>query len=184
MAFVTVGPFTLTTRDTAAVIWLAIGVAAILLMPGVRKSLAGAARSLLPFVLPLALFAGWMTLVIVLVNRLGVWNRSLLKETLIWFAVSGLALFFRFMRPTTEKRFFVHTALDVLRVGIFATVSCRLQSGCDGWRRPERRTSVGLRIGPRGGEMGDGARAVHDRRTISTEAGSSPTGPTTRGEAH
>lgn len=119
MAFLTVGPFTLTTRDIAAVIWLVIAVAAILLMPGVRRSLGGAARSLLPFVLPLALFAGWMTLVIVLVNRLGVWNWSLLKETLIWFAVSGLALFFRFMRPATEKRFFVNAALDALRVGVF-----------------------------------------------------------------
>lgn len=119
VAFVALGPLTLTTRDTAALTWLGVAVAAVLFMPTVRRSLGAVARSLVPFLVPLVLYAGWISLVTYLAYRFGAWEWSLLKDSLIWFVVSGAALLFRFTRPATEKHFFLRTALDALRVSAF-----------------------------------------------------------------
>jgi len=126
MNFITFGPLTLTTRDTAALIWLGIGLVALLSSAGMRRTIGGVVRALVRFLVPLALYAGWLTLVILIAWRVGAWEPALLKDTLVWFAVSGAVLFFRFPGAATEQHFFRNRALGTIRVSVLLEVYLNL----------------------------------------------------------
>lgn len=83
-----------------------------------RRSIGGVVRALVPFFVSLALYAGWLALVILIARTVGAWGPTLLKDTLVWFVVSGAVLFFRFRRAATDQHFLRDTTLDTLRISV------------------------------------------------------------------
>lgn len=96
------GPMDLSNRDMAFLLWFAV--AAIMLLawrPG-REAVLGILRVLRGKLLVVALlYAAHFALVIAGAQVLGIWNATLLKETLAWFVLAGLPLLTKF--PETYK---------------------------------------------------------------------------------
>src|SRR5258705_12172756 len=92
----------LSNRDIAFLLWL--GVAAIVLLawrPG-RDAVLGILSVLRgEFLIVALLYAAYFALVVSGGHALGIWNTSLLKETLAWFVFAGLPLVAKF--PETYK---------------------------------------------------------------------------------
>ncbi len=109
----------LTTREWASVIWVAVLVVAGLATPFVREALAPSARMLLTlWSLHLAVLTllGWVVLVCYLGAQVGLWNWDLLKDTVIWVLVSGVASIFSALSAGKEEHFFRRSVLATLSV--------------------------------------------------------------------
>lgn len=108
----------LTTRDVAALLWLAVLFAFALARSDIRRSLWSVLVAFRPFVLAMALYAGYVALIVYGAYRLGLWDAGLMKESVVWFLVSGMALFFSFLR-STEPKFFWRTTVATVRASVF-----------------------------------------------------------------
>lgn len=109
----------LTTREWASVIWGTVLVVAGLATPFVREALAPSARMLLTlWSLHTAVLAllGWVVLVCYLGAQVGLWNWDLLKDTVIWVLVSGVASIFSALKAGKEEHFFRRSVLATLSV--------------------------------------------------------------------
>lgn len=85
---------TLTTREAATAFWLAALVLLVLWKGGdARRSFARALATLLgpKLLVPLVLYAVWMSAVVWFAAQVGLWTQPMLKDTLFW-TVPGLAL--------------------------------------------------------------------------------------------
>src|SRR6266508_5293719 len=96
--------------------WLTVFFAWALSRAGVRLSLRELARITLnpKVLLPFLVFGVYITAVVSVANQAGVWNTNLLKDTLLWFVVVGLALLVTFSKATEEGSFFRRTALGTV----------------------------------------------------------------------
>ncbi len=109
----------LTTREWAATVWAAVLVVAGVATPFVRQAFAPALRTLLGFwqlQLALAAFLGWAVLVCCIGGLLGAWSTALLKDTVAWIVVYGVASVFSANRAAKDEHFFRHAALAALSV--------------------------------------------------------------------
>lgn len=111
----------LTTREMATLIWL-VPITTILLwkMPAVRASL----RELIGLflrpipLLPMAIFAAWMVVVVWFAAQVGAWDVSLLKDTFYW-VVPGFILMFGATQAATEQGFFGRRIREAIGVAVF-----------------------------------------------------------------
>jgi hypothetical protein len=112
----------LTNREIAALFWLTIFVTyAAVKNKDVGSSFIHLVRALGRFkiLLPLLLFAANVAGSAWLASLIGLWECSLLKETVIWFVLSGTALLFRSMNASTDEDFFRRTVLDTVGISVF-----------------------------------------------------------------
>lgn len=102
----------LTTREWATLFWLAVLLVFALRSRDFRESLVAVVKSFRGLLVPLLLFGAWVTGVVWVAAQLGLWQTSMLKDTLFW-SVPGLALFVASIRAA-EVGFFRKQLRDAL----------------------------------------------------------------------
>jgi len=110
----------LSTREWAAVFWIAVLAVIGLVTPSIRRGFAPVARTFLvfwQFHITLALFFGWIALICYLARFVGAWNEGLLKDTVAWVVFYGFALILSADRAAKDERFFRRSALTALSIG-------------------------------------------------------------------
>lgn len=105
----------LTNREVALLIWLAIVAVLVLVRPGGRKGVMDLARLVRGKIAVLLIaYAVWTAGAVAVAYALGFWDSDLLKETLAWFAVPGMALLFGFQKAYEGRGFYGRTLLRVV----------------------------------------------------------------------
>lgn len=123
----------LTNRELAALIVLGGFAAFVLVQPNrtkVLKSLGGVLTMLSTprILLPLLLYVGWISAAIAVCGRFGLWNSHLLKPTILWLVLSGLALVLRLNDAIQEPRFFRRAMVRALGVAAIVEFVSALES--------------------------------------------------------
>lgn len=106
----------LTTREWATVFWVAMILVALLAWPVARTAAAPPMKQLLRFWQLHLMLLAWAGVVIYLGNRVGAWNRDLLKDTIAWIVVYSFPTVFSALKAPKEDHFFRRAALSTLSV--------------------------------------------------------------------
>lgn len=106
----------LNNRQIATLIWASVILAYCLTVPGVRSSLAKAARTALhPKIWSIVVLLGaWSLALVHLGSRLGLWTDDLAADTWFWFFTTALVLLFNFERASKEPDFFITASKEIL----------------------------------------------------------------------
>jgi hypothetical protein len=107
-------------RELAILVWLLALLVWALTKPEIRASLMGVLASALhpKIVGPLLGLAVYVVSVCVLAAGVGFWTASLIKETIIWFAISGLILFGNFTKVMQGRALLTRKALLALLAAV------------------------------------------------------------------
>ena len=106
----------LSDRDIVFLIALAAVTTFALSRAGARAMVASILGTLRPFVLVVLGFTAYFVALVAAAQQLGLWNPSLVKDTIAWFIVGGLTLLFRFPKTYEDRRFYRRTALRVIGI--------------------------------------------------------------------
>ena len=109
----------LTNRDIAFLLWFGVAAVALLAWPTGRQAvlgILGALRGKLLFVA--VLYAVYFTLVVAAGQALGIWNTSLLKETLAWFVLAGFPLLFKFPETYDTRGFYRRSTRRLVGIAV------------------------------------------------------------------
>lgn len=111
----------LNNREWAILFWLLVALVWAVLQPAFRSTLRGLGRSLQhpKLLVPLLAMIAYADVFVWLGWRLGVWNWSLIPETVIWFFGSALVLFFNLNKASEQEAFFRRVALRTIEVTVF-----------------------------------------------------------------
>lgn len=111
----------ITNRDIAFLVWLGAFIVFVAWKRDTRRSLLGVLQAVRGKILVLLLaYIAYIAAVVAVAWRLGLWNSGLLKDTIAWLIVPGLALLFGFTKAYEERRFCIRTLARV--VGLTALV--------------------------------------------------------------
>jgi hypothetical protein len=111
----------LTNRELAALVVLALLIAFVLTRPGRDNALRSIHGVLASFaapaiLLPLLLYAGWISAAAFFGAQFGLWDSSLLKATILWLLLSGFALVMRLNDAIEKPGFFRRAVIKTLAV--------------------------------------------------------------------
>ncbi len=111
----------LTNRDLATLFWLGFILILAAAFPKGREIAReiGGALLVRVIVIPSALYACWLGVVVLAARSVGLWNLDLAKDTLAWFAVPGLLLLFK-INDATEAKFFRKKLRQTVTLGAIA----------------------------------------------------------------
>jgi hypothetical protein len=119
---------TLSNRDIASLFWLAVLAVLVMSRAGGRAGIASILRALWGKLLALVLaYWAFLALVVVVAWKLGFWSPDLMKDTVLWALIPGLALIFSFVRAGQERGFYVRTLRRL--VGLTAIVEFYVNLG-------------------------------------------------------
>ncbi len=106
----------ITNRDIATIVWLVVLLIFVSIKADVRASFSSVARAFfkVKIVVPLILFVGWLAAWVWLAAEVGLWERNLLKDTVIWFVVTGLVLLVNANRAAEDDRYVRDTIRSTL----------------------------------------------------------------------
>lgn len=95
------------TRELSILIWISIGLIAIMFSSKMREGLGGVLKILFGTTILIILTAliVYVSLILFLLYKLELWNFSLLKDTLFWFFTTALVLLFNINKAKTEGYF-------------------------------------------------------------------------------
>jgi hypothetical protein len=110
----TLGPISLSNRDLATGYWLVIFGAWVLAKPDVAGGLWRAITTARIFFAPLLLYVGWVIALVMAGRAAGVWELSLLKDTIAYFVVAWVGMFFSFGEASSEVRWFGRTLVRTI----------------------------------------------------------------------
>jgi len=112
---------TFNNRELAALIWISVLAVLVLARAAVRRPVVHMMRLLVgpKLLIPLALLLAYMVGVVFGLWRLHLWMPPLLKDTIVWFVVIGLANYVNITRAMDDERFFSRTAVDSIKVVVF-----------------------------------------------------------------
>lgn len=107
----------LTNREIAVTAWLVGGFLFVLTWRDMRRSVWGIVKVAAGprLAIPAILYASYVWAVVAVAHLVGIWEFSLLKDTLVWFVVGGLVLFGKFLQ-TRSPRFLRRTILATIAV--------------------------------------------------------------------
>jgi hypothetical protein len=116
---VTIGPIELTSRDIATAFWWLVIAIGVVVAGSTRRSVGGLLRATGGLLGILMLYGLWVALLVLLATRVPIgtealWDLAQLKDTVAWFAVSGLLLLFGVTKTTTEPRFYLRRVVDTV----------------------------------------------------------------------
>ena len=123
----------LTNRELAALILLGGLIAFVLVRPGRNKIISSVGGALVtltkPSILvPLLLYVGWIFAAAAGAGRLGLWDSNLLKTTILWLVLSGLALVMNLNDAINKPGFFRRAVLKTLGVAAVVAFLSALKS--------------------------------------------------------
>jgi hypothetical protein len=111
----------LTNRDLAFLVWLTVVAVLVLVRPGGRRGVMDLVRLVRGKIAVLLLaYASWTAGAVAVASRFGFWDAGFLKDTLVWFAVPGMALLFGFQKAYQGQGFYGRTLVRV--IGLTALV--------------------------------------------------------------
>lgn len=126
-------PSVLTNREVAALVILAGFIGFVLIGPGrrevrssLRDVLASAAKPWL--LIPLLLYIAWIAGAVVVAARVGLWDSDLLKATILWVLLSGMALVLRLNDAIQKPGFFRQAVLRTVGVAALVEFLASLKS--------------------------------------------------------
>lgn len=105
-------------RQTAALLWVAIVMAAVLVWPTGRRSLAAVARAFFSRkIWPIFLLLGLWSVGLVLLGRsIGIWTEELAADTCFWFFTAAVVLLFNFNEASKAPGFFMSKAKETFGI--------------------------------------------------------------------
>lgn len=123
----------LTNREIASLVVLLLLVVFVLTRPGradLMKSIRGVLASLMApaILIPLLLYLMWVSAAAFVAARFGAWNASLLKTTILWLVLSGLALVMGLNDAIEKPGFFRSALLQALGIAAFIEFLATLKS--------------------------------------------------------
>lgn len=113
--------FEFNNREEAALVWLVLVLTGltvlVLLKPDIRTTLAGALRMAVTpkIVIVLTIYVLWVLLFVLIADWVGIWRAVLTKDTLVWSATAGIAVFVGFTEAA-EPGYFRREFSKVLSV--------------------------------------------------------------------
>jgi len=120
----------LSNRELAPLILLAVLVSVSMFRNDVRIAAWWVLRSFLHWRIQ-AVIAAYVIFIagaVWIAHATGLWRGSLLKDTILWFVLSGLPLVFRVNEAGRDPRFFNHSLIDIFRVGALFAFAVNLSS--------------------------------------------------------
>jgi len=111
----------LSDRELASLVWLVLIALFVARSPGVRSSVGNVVRALLvrPILSIFVLFYVWMTVIVWLMSRVGLWEWAMLKDTLLW-GIAGAVLVGRGINAAKEPRYFRRHVVEAVGLAAFA----------------------------------------------------------------
>jgi len=108
-------------REWAILMWLGVVLLLVLLKKDLRGSLGGVLRAAAHprLLIPFGSMLGYVVLLAWLGSIVGFWRMGLIKDTIVWVVVSGLALFFGFADAAKKPHFFRNRFMAVLGITAF-----------------------------------------------------------------
>lgn len=106
------------TREIAIILWLLVLTIWILSQEKIRQSFSGVLKSLfqikiLSVIIAAIVYTGFTVLVLV---KIGIWDFSLLKDTIYWFLAVAFVLLMNTNKANQEKGFFIKILKDNLKI--------------------------------------------------------------------
>jgi hypothetical protein len=109
----------LSNRDIAFLLWFALAAVALLAWQPGREAVLGILRVLHGKLLVVTLlYAAYFALIVVIGQTLGIWNSSMLKETLAWFVLAGIPLLAKFPETYETPGFYRRSARRLFGIGV------------------------------------------------------------------
>ena len=71
------------------------------------------------FIIIAIIFMGYNEIIITWLNKFGLWNISLIKDTIVWFMFSGLVIVFKSIVNKGKNNYFRNIILDNFKIVIF-----------------------------------------------------------------
>jgi hypothetical protein len=112
------GPFN--NRELATAIWLLVFAVWALRKSEVRRSIGGVFRAFWRFkiVVPVCLMTIYITAIVVLLERIGMWEVGLLKDTIVWFFAGAMVMMVRFATADDTENIFRKILTDSIKIVI------------------------------------------------------------------
>jgi hypothetical protein len=111
----------LNNREWAILIW-GVGIFPILMARReIRSSVGQLLRIVLspPLLIPLLLMVAYVVGEVWLGNKARLWRSDLIKDTVVWFAISALALFLGYDQASKQPHFFRRRLLAAISISVF-----------------------------------------------------------------
>jgi len=115
---VTIGPFN--NREIATGFWLLLFLVWALQKANIRKSIVALLRAFFRFkvLLPVFLMVFYTAATVTLLAFVGLWKISLLKDTIVWYCISAMAMMMRFATSDKVENIFHKVLVDSIKVVI------------------------------------------------------------------
>lgn len=106
----------LNSREQASLIWITVFIIGMLSIKNIRLSAAKLIRTFFKskLLLPIGLITGYAATCVGILYWLGLWNTSLLKDTIVWYLAVPFLTFFRTNKIAEDKWYFCKTIKDLL----------------------------------------------------------------------
>lgn len=102
------------TREIALFIWIIVFVVLISLKQSVRKSILGLFRAFFSLFRIFAILTIYVLVILYLLNLIGLWDKSLTKDTAFWFFTVAMVTFFK-INEAKDFKFFKEIILDSVK---------------------------------------------------------------------
>lgn len=122
-------------RELASAIWIGLLLALALSRRDLRAELWSIVKLVSGFTIlvPALLYATVLCALILVAERVGLWEPALLGETLIWFFLAGAVLLFRVTDAAKDTHFFRRRALETVGAGAFVEFFVNLRTMALPW---------------------------------------------------
>lgn len=107
-------------REIATVVWVILFLAFAMRKSDIRKSFTAVLRAFCHFkiLLPVCLMVLYTAAAVMLLTAIGLWNVSLLKDTILWFCLSAMAMMMRFVTSDDAENIFQKVLIDSIKIVI------------------------------------------------------------------
>ena len=108
------------TREIASGLWLSVAFVWVLTVPKVRGGLFDIAKLSMKWKiwLPLFFLAAYTVLVVTSLRYVGVWTATLVKETVFWYLLSGIAFYYSVLTQREHAGMFRRALVENLKITV------------------------------------------------------------------
>lgn len=105
-------------REISILVWCLIGLMFLLTKKDIRDNIGQMIKLFFGWKLMIShlLMAGYITGIVLILSNIGLWNQSLLKDTLVWAFFGAFVVLVKSIKGSTESGFFKNEILDNIKV--------------------------------------------------------------------